>query len=611
MKWLRTRTAVRSLVPIGVLTISLVLACAGPGPDESVAPIAAATRLDRNVERGRATDITIEQDFRTEHDLFLEVYPSSADAYATLWPLTQLIAGDLTSRRLGQINATASVTAFDPYWDAAATPPGYSASMQPPLGSGDRKVLRRQRLDRSGACPGVPCFRRYGRARTRPATLRLHRIRLGRGCDARRPRRGVVVTADAQPALHPSQHRLHGRECGAWSAAVRGRRRSEPYYLDWATRMYTWVNTYLRGSNGLYGDHVDLAGVVDPGQLTYNQGTMIGASVLLYRSARDPTLLQTARTIADTSLGVFGPDFSQPPAYNAVFFRNLLLLGADTGDNRYRAAAQAYADHVWDTLRDPSTGMFDFVYGRNRAAEPHRLLDQAAMLQIYAALALGRRGRQHHVSVRRRRAQRAPPLQRFVAPFAHCSAVGSEANLIGWREVIGSEECNLCSVVARLQRAAGDKRTIQNDDAVLTRIVEVTVDAKEWSELDDQASFLSDLTPGRLLDILAIFDEPARDVPVAFPRFEFAPRQPPLAVVLDNAAARGRWVPVMDLPAATAHTAEMLIELAFDRGSAAGCAEADYRYHTTRHVSVWRTPTAPAMPEVIQLPNDCMSGLST
>ena len=106
-------------------------------------------------------------------------------------------------------------------------------------------------------------------------------------------------------------------------------------------------------------------------------------------SSRDPALLQTARNVADTSLDVFGPEFSQPPAYNAVFFRNLLVLSAETGDDRYRAAAQAYADRVWDTLRDPSTGLFDFVYGRTRTAEPHRLLDQAAMLQIYAALALG------------------------------------------------------------------------------------------------------------------------------------------------------------------------------------------------------------------------------
>jgi rhamnogalacturonyl hydrolase YesR len=145
----------------------------------------------------------------------------------------------------------------------------------------------------------------------------------------------------------------------------------------------------LRGSNGLYGDHVDLAGQVDPGQLTYNQGTMVGAGVLLYRISGDSGYLARARAIADTSLDVFGPDFSQPPAYNAVFFRNLLLLEAETGDTRYRSAMQAYADQVWDTLRDPATGLFNFANGRSHSIEPHRLVDQAAMLQIYALLALG------------------------------------------------------------------------------------------------------------------------------------------------------------------------------------------------------------------------------
>jgi uncharacterized protein YyaL (SSP411 family) len=167
--------------------------------------------------------------------------------------------------------------------------------------------------------------------------------------------------------------------------------RTHSDYLGWAKRMYAWVEAYLAGSNGLYGDHVDLAGQVDPGQLTYNQGTMVGAGVLLYRLTDEPAYLARARATADTSLDVFGPDFAQPPAYNAVYFRNLLLLEAETGDQRYRTAMRAYADQIWDTLRDPETGLFNFAYGRNRSVEPHRLVDQAAMLQIYALLALGQK----------------------------------------------------------------------------------------------------------------------------------------------------------------------------------------------------------------------------
>lgn len=72
-----------------------------------------------------------------------------------------------------------------------------------------------------------------------------------------------------------------------------------------------------------------------------------------------------------------------------MFFRTLRLLEAQTRDDRYRAAMQTYANQVWDTLLDPSSGLFNFAYGRTRSIEPHRLVDQAAMLQIYAVLALG------------------------------------------------------------------------------------------------------------------------------------------------------------------------------------------------------------------------------
>ena len=133
--------------------------------------------------------------------------------------------------------------------------------------------------------------------------------------------------------------------------------RTEPYYLDWATRMYTWVDTYLRGSNGLYGDHVDLAGIVDAGQLTYNQGTMIGAShPAVPHATATRRCCRAARTLADTSLEVFGPDFSQPPAYNAVFFRNLLVLGAETGDESLSSRGTGVRRHGVGQVARPFDG---------------------------------------------------------------------------------------------------------------------------------------------------------------------------------------------------------------------------------------------------------------
>jgi rhamnogalacturonyl hydrolase YesR len=158
-----------------------------------------------------------------------------------------------------------------------------------------------------------------------------------------------------------------------------------PGYVDWARRMLGWVDSCLRGPDGLLRDHIDLVGAVDESRWSYNQGSAIGALVLLSRLTGDAGALQRARGLADASLAYFGgpPTGSEPPFFLAIFFRNLLALGNATGDGRYRAAVAAYADAAWSQLRNPSTGLFRFD-----APRPEQLLDQAAMVQIYAALAV-------------------------------------------------------------------------------------------------------------------------------------------------------------------------------------------------------------------------------
>lgn len=154
--------------------------------------------------------------------------------------------------------------------------------------------------------------------------------------------------------------------------------------LNWSKQMLTWASTCLLAPDGLYWDHLGPDGSRDKTHWSYNQGTAIGANVLLYKLTGDATALRSAERLADASLVYFDrtPDGTEPPYFLAILFRNLLDLAAIDGDADYRAAAQGYADAAWDAAHDPQSGLFRF-----HGSQPVQLLEQAAMVQIYAALA--------------------------------------------------------------------------------------------------------------------------------------------------------------------------------------------------------------------------------
>jgi hypothetical protein len=221
--------------------------------------------------------------------------------------------------------------------------------------SGDRAALARaERLfdlvvsgwdaDPGHACPGGVFWTR------------------ARGVDDR----GTVSTAN-------------GARLGLRLYALTGKRR----YIDWSERMYNWVVACMRAPNGLFWDHIAFDGTRDEKHWSYNQGAMIGVNVFFYRLTGDTAFLDRAREVAATSLELFErtPTRAEPPEFLAIFFHNLMLLYAVDRDPRYREAAQDYADAVWTQARDPRSGLFRFGAG------PVQLLEQSAMVQIYALLA--------------------------------------------------------------------------------------------------------------------------------------------------------------------------------------------------------------------------------
>jgi Glycosyl hydrolase family 76 len=149
-------------------------------------------------------------------------------------------------------------------------------------------------------------------------------------------------------------------------------------YLAWARKAYEWTKRCLGRDDGLVNDHLDLRGTIDEHTWSYNQGAMIAAAVRLYHATGERRYLADATRTADAALASLDDPLAsgEPPFFLAIFYRDLLELRHSD-----RAAIQAFADEAWLKARDSRTGLFHFG-GRQPT-----LLDQAAMVQIYAELA--------------------------------------------------------------------------------------------------------------------------------------------------------------------------------------------------------------------------------
>jgi hypothetical protein len=151
-------------------------------------------------------------------------------------------------------------------------------------------------------------------------------------------------------------------------------------YLQFAQMAYEWVRQCLRQPSNLYADHIRPEGAVDPTLWSYNQGSMIGAGVLLYQATANGAYLYQARQTAQAALGYFSTQrlVLENPFFVSVYMRNLLYLDSVTHDAPGAKLAQAYVNDAWLRHRS-SANLFTWS-----PAAP--LLVQAAITQIYALL---------------------------------------------------------------------------------------------------------------------------------------------------------------------------------------------------------------------------------
>ena len=324
---------------------------------------------------------------------------------AHLWPFSRAlvatldlagIGDDLTGDIDADAAVAASLQALERYWDPSGDPPAYSSDVRGARLGGDRYYD-------DNAWVGLALVQLE---RMRPGSGYLYRAEelfhfAASGWDRRvAPSPGGVFWVEQGLGAGATNHDRNtvsnapNAELGLHLAELRDRRLTAPGSIG-AEGMYEWVLATLDASResdlpgtGLFWDKLRGDGTLDKTLWSYNQGSMIGANVLLARrgGGSQPEYLGRAEAIARKALAHFGRDGyeRQPAAFNAIYFRNLLLLHAATGDAALRAeileTLRRYTDHAWYETRD-RRHLFHFSDGGVT------LLNQSAMVQLLALLA--------------------------------------------------------------------------------------------------------------------------------------------------------------------------------------------------------------------------------
>jgi hypothetical protein len=294
--------------------------------------------------------------------------PGAGAGRASLWALGQLVAAALVGLVAGVVERDAVerlVDAFDPYRHG----PGYAA-----LPGGNERYYD------DNAWVGLDLFQA---ARTLVRDDLLDRARRVLGFLETGIRDGGVYWLEGGP---PTRHTCSTGPTA--ELALRLALAGDPAARTVGAAARAFLDRSLRGEDGLYADHIHDDGTVDATLWSYNEGTPVGAAALWFRLAGEPAAVDAARATADAALAHFGEDdrlWTQPPAFNAIFFRNLLLFDALAGYPPAFPALVDYLDRVWIHARHPATGWFTEGgigrYGNGGT------IDQAGLAQLFALAA--------------------------------------------------------------------------------------------------------------------------------------------------------------------------------------------------------------------------------
>jgi len=390
---------------VGLATAIVALPALGLG---SEIPVARAHNVNGNRARAIELYTAMQANYylgASQGSLYLETSPrAKSNPHAYLWPFYEAVAGTVDLYGVGAVpkaDVDDRLVGLSRY--ARGLQEGYDAYPRSPYGGGGdrynddnawvgRTLIQLHRM-------GGDTFKlTNGRTPLQGAVEVYQFLKVGWHTSPpypAYPKPGGTFWIRSDWDRRPDRDRGAGATGGFAKLALHLRELTDTDdagYLDQATRAYAWTRTHLYRTDDVYADKILPDGSIDWGVWSYNQGVMIGAGALLHRATGDATYLQQAITTANASLAYFDRHgwYNQPVIFNALFFRNLLLLcGAlppdDANRTSYIRATQTFADNVWNNskIHNQQKHMIKF----DPSTSAYKLREQAGMVQIYACLA--------------------------------------------------------------------------------------------------------------------------------------------------------------------------------------------------------------------------------
>jgi uncharacterized protein YneR len=171
-------------------------------------------------------------------------------------------------------------------------------------------------------------------------------------------------------------------------------------YFNRGLLIYNWTKTNLQDSTDhLYFDNKSLDGKISRRKYTYNSGQMLQASAILNKLTGKKEYLDEAQNIAKSAINYFTEEFATNEGktirlfkrtdnwFNAILFRGYTELYPLDNNSEYITIFRDNMDQLWNHVRDKNS-LFSKDWKGEKLDEYKWLLDQAALVEIWAALSL-------------------------------------------------------------------------------------------------------------------------------------------------------------------------------------------------------------------------------